>query len=100
MVLARRLVRLERQGRYLQALELITEDWRDVTKDPDLNGLSPLDAACLRLRLGSLIGFQGQIEMLPESQARSRDLLQQAHRFFVEQGDVVMMAEAENALAA
>lgn len=94
-----RLFRLERQGRYNEALSEIGDLWRDQIGLPDTDDLTPLSAAELILRCGSVFGFLGHNEQLPASQEKARNLLTNARDLFTELDDVEKIAECENNLA-
>ena len=64
--LCERLFKLERQGRYEDALAEIGDIWHDKTGLPDVEGLKPHLAAELILRCGSLFGFLGHNKQIPE----------------------------------
>lgn len=93
------LFRLERQGRYEEALSEIGDLWRDKTTLPDTEGLSPQLKAELILRCGSLFGFLGHTKQIPESQEKSRNLLTYARNLFLEIYEVEKISECENYLA-
>lgn len=97
--LCERLFKLERQGRYEEALSEVSDLWRDPKTLPDTDGLPPRLAAELVLRCGSLYGFFGHNEQIPESQEISRNLLNIAEKTFSEQSDFEKVAECENYLA-
>jgi tetratricopeptide (TPR) repeat protein len=99
VVLLRRLTKLERQGRYEEALSLISENWPEPSFIPDCDGLELEDAAGLLLRFGTLLGFGGYIRMTPGSQERSRDLVMQAREMFLDLGQIARVAECENSMA-
>lgn len=97
--LCARLFKLERQGRYEDALSEIGDLWLDKTKLPETEGLSPLLKAELILRCGSIFGFLGHTKQIPESQEKSRNLLTYARNLFLELHDVEKISECENYLA-
>ena len=93
------LFKLERQGRYEDALSEVGDLWRDRTALPDTEGLSPFLKAELILRCGSLFGFFGHNKQIPDSQEKSRNLLTYARNLFLEISDVEKISECENYLA-
>lgn len=97
--LCEKLVKLERQGQYDEALSEIGDLWQDKTGLPDTEGLEISLAAELTLRCGSLFGFLGHIKQLPNSQEKSRNLLTTARNLFTELYNVEKIAECENYLA-
>lgn len=97
--LCERLFKLERQGRYEDALSEIGDVWLDKTGLPDTEGLEPHLAAELILRCGSLFGFLGHNKQIPNSQEKSRNLLTTARSTFTENYNIEKIAECENYLA-
>lgn len=91
--------RLERLGRYEEALSEIGDLWADKTALPNTEGLSPQLKAELILRCGSLFGFLGYTKQIPESQEKARNLLTYARNLFLELDDVEKISECENYLA-
>lgn len=98
-LLIKKLFRLERRGKYEEALEEVRDIWEDKTASPNVDGFEPRDAAEILLRCGSLFGALGHIRGLPGSQERSRDLLEEARRRFLDIYDVEKIAECENHIA-
>jgi tetratricopeptide (TPR) repeat protein len=98
-LLAPKLVKLERCGRYEDALELISADWDARDALPDVAALEPVEAAHLQLRYGALIGFHGHSRNVSGSQGRSKDLLTNALELFSSLGDTERAAECENFIA-
>ncbi|CAN5688524.1 hypothetical protein BH20ACI4_BH20ACI4_22170 [soil metagenome] len=94
-----KLIKLERQGRYEEALSEIGDLWQDKSELPDTEGLTQSLAAELVLRCGSLFGFLGHNKQIPNSQEKSRNLLSQARNLFIELYNVEKIAECENHLA-
>src|SRR2546421_8363052 len=93
LVLARRLVKLERQGRYEAALRLISDDWRDPEFLPSVDGLSLVDSDEFLLRFGALVGFVGHTEMIEGSQQRSCNILFNVRERFFARGCGEKVAE-------
>ncbi len=98
-ILLRRLLRLERQGRYEEALSMVSENWQEPSFIPDCDGLEVEEVAGLLLRFGTLLGFCGYIKMIAGSQERSRDLVMQARELFLDLGQIARVAECENSMA-
>lgn len=94
---SRKLVTLERSGRYEEALECFGSGWADDGFLPP-DGLLVNYSECL-LRYGGLLGFYGYKCGLATAQERSRNILTLAHEQFVEQGDVDKIVECENYIA-
>ena len=98
-VTTRRLSKLERCGRYRDALDLISNRWPEEDFVPPVSGLSARDGANLLLRFGSLLGFVGQVEAIDGSQERSRDILMEARGTFLDLRDEEHAAECANRMA-
>lgn len=94
-----RLNKLERCGRYDEALAELREIWEDTTTVPETSDFDPPVAAEIILRCGSLIGFLGHNRQLPNAQERSKNLLTEAHRRFLVINDLEKIVECENYLA-
>lgn len=98
-VLNKQLLRLERRGRYEEALCLVSDDWANPAFVPGVSSFSESEAAECLLRFASLIGFHGHNERIAGAQERSRDILTDARECFVSLGDEEMIAACENYLA-
>ena len=98
-VLTKSLFRLERRGRYAEALAEVEHLWKDIQSVPDVGGFEPRQAAEILLRCGSLIGFHGNNGQILNSQVISKDLLTDARTRFLELGDAEKIAECETGLA-
>lgn len=98
-VLTEKLFRLERQGRYAEALAEAKYIWNEIDKPFVPEDLSETEAAEMFLRLGALIGFHGHNEQLPDSQITSKDFLSKARQSFIKLNDIGKIAECENYLA-
>jgi tetratricopeptide (TPR) repeat protein len=96
---AGKLFKLERCGRYEEALEELSDIWRDFTVFPNVTDFDPQTAAEMLLRCGSLLGFFGHIKQLPGSQDNSKDILTEARSRFIGFDNVEKIAECENYLA-
>lgn len=99
VVLFRKVNKLERSGRYAEALDLICEGRDDLSCVPDTADLGVEDAAELRLRYGSLIGFYGHNEMIAGAQEHSKNVLTAVREVFQELGNIEKIAECENLIA-
>ncbi|CAN5263570.1 hypothetical protein BH20ACI2_BH20ACI2_26490 [soil metagenome] len=95
----KKLIKLERSGRYEEALTLFGEDWNEVDFSPELPNAKTEQNAEGLLRYGSLIGFYGYRHSIAGSQERSRDLLTRAREHFFEPGNTEKVAECENYIA-
>jgi tetratricopeptide (TPR) repeat protein len=98
-ILIKKLFKLERRGKYEEALEEVRDIWADKSASPNVERFEPRDAVEILLRCGSLFGALGHIRGLPGSQERSRDLLEEARRRFLDIYDVEKIAECENHIA-
>jgi tetratricopeptide (TPR) repeat protein len=98
-LLIEELIKLERCGKYEEAIEELQEIWEDTTAFPKVEGLEPRIAAEILLRCGSLIGFLGHNKQLPNAQEKSKNLLTKAHQRFLDIYDKEKIAECENYLA-
>lgn len=92
-VLLKKLFKLERRGRYAEALDLIRED-----EAINANRFG-IESAEFALRYGSLIGFNGHEQQIDGSQQLSKDLLMRSRDEFVVLGDPEKIAECENYIA-
>ncbi len=97
--LLRKLFRLERCGKYDEALVELRDIWNDTTKFPDVEEYESRTAAEIILRCGALIGFLGHNKQIPNSQEKSKNLLTEARNRFLDIYDVEKVAECENYLA-
>ncbi len=98
-VLVGKLFKLERCGRYEDALTELQDIWSDHTKLPDVSDLPDRTAAEIILRCGVLIGFHGHNRQIADSQENSKNLLTEARRRFEDIKDIEKIAECENYLA-
>jgi tetratricopeptide (TPR) repeat protein len=98
-VLTENLFKLERCGRYEEALAELRHIWEDTNSFPDVDDFAPRTAAEIFLRCGAVIGFLGQIKQIPNSQEKSKNLLTEAHKRFLDIYDVEKIIECENYLA-
>src|SRR5687768_11615415 len=93
------LFRLERCGRYEEALAELRHIWEDTNAFPEVADFAPREAAEIILRCGALIGFLGHIKQIPNSQEKSKNLLTEARSRFFDIYDAEKIAECENYLA-
>lgn len=93
------LFKLERCGKYEEALAEIRHIWKDTNDFPDVDDFAPRAAAEIILRCGALIGFLGHNKQIPNSQEKSKNLLTEARNRFLDIYDVEKIAECENYLA-
>ena len=98
-ILAESLFRLERRGRYIEALAEVEHIWKDIRTMPDVDGFEPGEAAEILLRCGSLIGFHGQNEQIQDSHLICKNLLTEARERFSDIGNAEKVAECESHLA-
>lgn len=97
--LAQILWNYERQGRFLEGLECISDVWASEDFFLDTSYLEPDKAAELRLRYAVLLGYQGHTAKIAGSQLRVRDLLTELCGEFVDTEEHSRAAECENHLA-
>lgn len=95
----KRLVALERTGRYDEALAEFGEGFIDDDFVPVLEGGTASENAEARLRFGALIGFYGNKHGIAGGQERSKDLLTSARKVFSDLGDLEKVVECENYIA-
>ncbi len=93
------LFRLERCGRYEDALSELLDIWEDTSQLPDVSEFPDCAAAEILLRCGVLIGFHGHLKQIPDSQENSKNLLTEARRRFEAVNDIEKIAECNNYLA-
>lgn len=93
------LFRLERCGKYEEALAELRHLWEDYNSFPEVEAFAPREAAEIILRCGALIGFLGHNKQIPNSQEKSKNLLTEARGRFFEIYDIEKIAECENYLA-
>lgn len=96
-VSTKRAAKLERLGRYEEALGLFGDGWENEGFVPVTEHLPEADAAETCLRFGSLIGFYGYNNRL--AQARAMDILTGAREQFLALGNTAKVAESENHIA-
>src|SRR5258706_236160 len=97
--LASKLFKLERCGKYEQALEEVADIWPDFGRLPDITDFEAQDAAEILLRCGSLIGQHGHNTQVPDAQLNSKNLLSDARARFLRLEMIEKAAECENHLA-
>lgn len=98
-VLLKKIFKLERSGRYYDALTLLREDPDDIASPIDVSELEQDAAAEMQLRYGSLVGFHGHDRLIAGSQERSKDILMAAREAFQSLGRAEKVAECENHIA-
>jgi tetratricopeptide (TPR) repeat protein len=98
-LLARKLQKFERQGRYDEALQDCLEIIDGEARLPALEAALPNERAELLLRYGALIGFAGQKSQIANAQEQSKDVLTKALGEFIVLADKEKSAECENYIA-
>ncbi len=93
------LFRLERCGKYEEALSELEDIWNDKSEFPDISGLGNKEAAELLLRCGSIFGFLGHNKQIANTQETSKNLIFEARRRFIDLADAEKITECENYLA-
>lgn len=89
----------ERQGAYERGLLCFSDQWAEVVFEPDVAGLPDAIASELRLRFASLLGYQGHLRKIENSQRRACDMLTSTLAVFEELGIEEKCAECENHIA-
>ena len=95
-ILTKRLVVLERSGRFEEALEVFEPEWENEDFLPSISGGPPEENAEVLLRFGSLIGFHGHKHGIPDAQERSKNILTMARESYSQLGNLRKVAECEN----
>lgn len=95
----KRLLQLERCGRYDEAIQELGSIWQDKSLFPIVDNFDKPTAAEIILRCGCLIGFLGYNKQIPNSQEKSRNLLTEARERFLDIYNQEKIAECENYLA-
>jgi tetratricopeptide (TPR) repeat protein len=98
-LLVLKLRKLERQGRYNEALQQCLEVVDGKAGLPSLDSATDIERAELLLRYGALIGFLGHNSQVANSQEQSKDVLTQALAEFSGLADELKIAECENYIA-
>jgi tetratricopeptide (TPR) repeat protein len=98
-LLAAKLRKLERQGRYNEALKDCLKVVGGKARIPSLDGADQCEQAELMLRYGALIGYLGHNSQIANSQEQSKDLLTKALAEFIALGDEEKITECENYIA-
>lgn len=89
----------ERRGEYEAGLQCFSDQWAEPDFLPEIKGLSDEMGAELRLRFASLLGYQGHLRKIKDSQVRARDILTASLARFDGSGDAEKAAECENHIA-
>jgi tetratricopeptide (TPR) repeat protein len=98
-LLAAKLRKLERQGRFDEALRDCLQVRDGHAYIPALDGADKSERAEIMLRYGALMGYLGQNSQIAKSQEQSKDLLTKALAEFIDLGDEEKAAECENYIA-
>ena len=88
-----------RQGSYELGLLYFSDRWADPDFEPNIGGLPDPLAAEIRLRFASLLGFQGHLRKIKDSQRRACDILTSALADFERLAMEEKCAECENHIA-
>jgi len=89
---------LERRGQYEAAREALGDLWRGVGQRPALEGLSPLTAAEVLLRAGTLSGWFGSARQIEDGQDTAKDLISESISRFRAIGETSRAAVAQSEL--
>jgi tetratricopeptide (TPR) repeat protein len=95
----RRAHELDEAGEYRAAVAELAGLWEGPGTEPQLENLSPFEAADLLLRAGSLSNRLGGTDQLSGAQDSARNLLTRAEERFARLGDLDKLAETQTALA-
>jgi tetratricopeptide (TPR) repeat protein len=98
-LLVAKLQKLEKQGRFDEALKDCLRVINGEACIPSLEGADQHERAELMLRYGALIGYFGHNSQIANSQEQSKDLLTKALAEFIALQDEVKVAECENYIA-
>ena len=98
-LLIQNLLEFEKTGRYEEGISALKEIWEDTNQLPNLEGLRSKEAAEVVLRCGSLIGLLGHTKQIRDAQEKSKNLLTEARKRFIDLYDVEKIAESETHLA-
>ena len=90
---------MERKGEYEVGLLCFSDGWADPDYLPETGDLDDERVAELYLRFASLLGYQGHLRKIKDSQVRARDILTFALKTFDEAGHEEKAAECENHIA-
>lgn len=73
---------LEENGQYEEARVELGDVWQRIGERPDLSRLTPLVAASVLLRAGTLSGWLGSAHQITGAQATAKDLISESIRMF------------------
>ncbi len=90
---------LEKAGEYEAACEALSEFWSEQHGSPMLEGLDPMTAAEVLLRVGALAGWLGDVNQTEGSQESAKNLITQSIEIFGGLGESARVAEAHGDLA-
>src|SRR5260370_23029345 len=85
---------LENCGDYEGAKEMLTGFWNGIAERPRTEGLPAEGQAEVLLRVGSLSGWLGSAEQIPNAQGFAKDLISESIRDFEKLGNQEKVAEA------
>lgn len=90
---------LENAGDYESAQAALAEIWSGIGNRPVVAGLTPATKAELLLRAGSLSGWLGSAQQVPQAQDFAKDLIAESARIFASLGQREKAVEAQTDLA-
>lgn len=98
-LLTKRLLQLERSGRYEEALAELNDIWQDKSELPNVEDFDKHTAAEIIAKCGHLLGLFGSVKLIPNAQEKSKNLITEAYSRFQDICDIEKIAECENYLA-
>ncbi|HEV8431085.1 MAG TPA: tetratricopeptide repeat protein [Pyrinomonadaceae bacterium] len=90
---------LENAGDYEAARKALAGFWGEIGERPTAAGLGPATKAELLLRAGSLTGWLGSAQQVPQAQEIAKDLIAESARIFASLGQHEKVVEAQTDLA-
>lgn len=85
---------LEHKGQYETAREVFGDLWLGIGQRPSLAGLTPLTAAEVLLRAGTLTSWLGNVEQIEGAQETAKDLISESASRFQALGETAKAAAA------
>jgi tetratricopeptide (TPR) repeat protein len=89
----------ENKGEYEEARKVLSGLWPGIGERPDIEGLEPISAAEVLLRVGVLTGAIGSKNQIADSQETAKNLISESLRIFEARHYRKKVAEAQTELA-